>query len=699
MPLELISRYKNTNYTTTMKDPTATPSPLSSEILFLIGILIISGLVILLLRYYLPLRTTPAYLLIPIFFALVLPASLIILVPVDLASIIQDNYTGEARGIWLPKGFILVLWRILYWETFFLTWFILPILSEYADAGYRDPRSRFLWSLKRNLVYQGVILGSGLAIMIYFFVSAGVSPMTFKALLVATAYFWSLIFAIYLMGHGLVAIPRRFFRSANLNGRLEYYYVHATKVYEKLSDSIYELEDLETLVKDLADRKTCLKKEFRDWIEELTEDIYFSDTRSPNLSRRISNPDISVPHIITEQFLADLSRSLSRARYARAQYIGEWDRVVKSATQIKETLDAYSSGRIEIRKPSSDATLWKRITILTPRMRFYYRYYFLPCLKKILGFIFSIASFFIVWSELIKPINPLFSIITVTIVHHPNKENGEIGIAGQIIASSWIFYMCFAAMTSLTEVKVWRGRALVRRNTHGESAAWYSYQVARLSVPLAFNFMTFLDPEIYMRTVFYEFLGKLINLTPLSSWFDMLWPTLILIPVCATLFGLYSKINNCIGYGELIGDEEDNDPGHGSASWCSGRDLIEREQHSSSAIRVFRNSPKTRQFVGIDSSEPSNTNLSRSDVLREHILCPEIQQVGQSSENNIYTEFLRRLQNAVNKIATPKWLQIARYSVITPQIIEENDQALSSTSNSSRWFRRLGQEEGRIRIR
>ncbi|RKF82986.1 LMBR1 domain-containing protein 2 [Golovinomyces cichoracearum] len=698
-----------------MNDPTATPSPLSSEIFFLIGILVISGLVILLLRYYLPLRTTPAYLLIPIFFALVLPASLIILVPVDLASIPRENYKGEARGIWLPKGVILVLWRILYWETFFLTWsvskivnllnvliisqrFILPILSEYADAGYRDPKSRFLWSLKRNLVYQGVILGSGLAIMVYFFVSAGVSPITFKALLVATAYFWSLLFAIYLMGHGLVAIPRRFFRSANLDSRLEYQYAHATKVYEKLSDSNYELEDLETLVKELADRKTSFKKEFRDWIEELTEDIYLSETRSLNLSRRISNPDFSVPRILTEQYLANLSRSLSRTRHARAQYLGEWDRVVKSATQIKETLDAYSSGRIEIGKLSSDASLWKRIAILTPRTRFYYRYYFVPCLKKIIGLIFSIASFFIVWSELIKLINPLFSIITVTIVHHPNNENGEIGIAGQIIAASWIFYMCFAAMTSLTEVKVWRGRALVRRNTHGESAAWYSYQVARLSVPIAFNFMTFLDPEIYMRTVFYDFLGKLINLTPLSSWFDMLWPTFILIPVCATLFGLYSKIDNCIGCGELIVDEEDNDPARSSASWYSGRHLIERELHSPSTTRVARNPPKSREFAGTDSSEPSSTNLSRSDVVREQNICPDTQQTSQSSGKFFYNESLRHLQNAFNKIATPGWLRIARYSVITPQVVDENDQLLPSTGNSSRWFRGLGQEEGRIHI-
>lgn len=98
-------------------------SSAGSDVFFTFAILVVSVLVLLLLRHYLPLRTTPAYLLVPVFLALALPASIILLVPIDLASsaVAED---GIARGIWLPEGARLVLWRILYWLTFVLTWYI-----------------------------------------------------------------------------------------------------------------------------------------------------------------------------------------------------------------------------------------------------------------------------------------------------------------------------------------------------------------------------------------------------------------------------------------------------------------------------------------------------------------------------------------------------------------------------------------------
>jgi hypothetical protein len=92
-----------------------------SDVFVLVSLLSVSVGVLLLLRYFLPIRRTPAYLLTPIFFALALPISVILLVPIDLASSLRaDN--EASRGIWLPTGVVLVAWRITYWLTFSLTW-------------------------------------------------------------------------------------------------------------------------------------------------------------------------------------------------------------------------------------------------------------------------------------------------------------------------------------------------------------------------------------------------------------------------------------------------------------------------------------------------------------------------------------------------------------------------------------------------
>lgn len=96
-------------------------SPAGSEALFGFALVCISLVVLLVLRHYLPLRTTAAYLLIPVFLALALPSSIILLVPIDLASNAVDD-DGVARGIWLPETVMLAIWRIAYWLTFTLTW-------------------------------------------------------------------------------------------------------------------------------------------------------------------------------------------------------------------------------------------------------------------------------------------------------------------------------------------------------------------------------------------------------------------------------------------------------------------------------------------------------------------------------------------------------------------------------------------------
>lgn len=96
-------------------------SSVGSDIFALVALLAISISVILLLRYYLPLRSTPAYLLVPVFLALALPSSIVLLVPIDLASSSGTDTEGQ-RGIWLPDNVMLVAWRLAYWLTFALTW-------------------------------------------------------------------------------------------------------------------------------------------------------------------------------------------------------------------------------------------------------------------------------------------------------------------------------------------------------------------------------------------------------------------------------------------------------------------------------------------------------------------------------------------------------------------------------------------------
>jgi len=630
-------------------------SSAASDVFAILAFLAICIAVLLLLRYYIPLRSTPAFLLVPIFLALALPSSALLLLPIDLASSAR-GVDQESKGIWLPQRAVLVSWRIVYWLTFVLTWVVLPLLGEYMDAGYRDPKARMVYSLRSNARYQLIMLSCAIAGLIYMIFSYGFDFTGIKALVMALAYVWGLILAIYLMGHGLVAVPRRLFRNAHISGRLRRVQGQAPRIHEKLEDAIATLAELEAQVMQLKQRKTGTARDFQDWIADLV------DMTSQPESRVFANPatiesSARIPAVITERYLADLTRRLVRARYRRARYIHEWDRIVQTATDLQAILDAKASKKLEFGRPSSST---RRHWLMTPSMRYHLHVHLLPGLRIVFGVILSLASVAIIWSEIIKFPAPQLSAVSLTVIHHPHNKDYQIGFGGQLLAAMWTTYMCVCALTSVGDVPTWNQRALVKRNTYAESACWYAGQIAKLTVPLAYNFLTFLPRDIHQKTTFYHFLGRLINLTPLGTWFDYLFPIFILLPVCATLFNLYGRIKNVLGFGILEDEDEDNPSGFGTGSWREGRDLIARDLSGPrSATLGFTDSPRSsldnpRTNTAAGGGPPTGrTGAGRPSVPRPSrpVLDPE------PEEESFFTLFGRRVKNTIDTIPTPKWMQ------------------------------------------
>ncbi|KAI8626859.1 LMBR1-like membrane protein-domain-containing protein [Xylariaceae sp. FL1651] len=696
----------------------STQSPVGSIIFACIALIVLSIVVLLILRRYLPLRTTPAYLLVPVFFGLWLPASIVLLVPIDLAS--NASPDDEAiKGIWLPYRALLVSWRISYWLTFVLTWFIFPVFAEYSDAGYREPKDRLIYSLHQNAQYYAIVLGSGILGLVYFFISYGASFTSLKGLIMALAYCWGLILSIYLMGHGLVAIPRNLIRNASASGRLRRLQSRAPKLYEKMEDAILNLEDLEFQVSELSKRKTGSARNFQDWIEELSDMCNIPETR-PIIAIPRENDSRIVPTVITEKYLANLTRQLVRARHAKSRYVDEWDRLLHVASRTQAILDSSASKRLEFGAASPSSSMLERFSILTPHTRYLLHRQIIPYLRIFLGGFLAIASICITWSELVKGAFPSLSVIRFTVVHHWTGDSGRVGFAGQVIAALWILYMCAAALHTVTEIKVWRGRALVKRNTAHESAFWYAGQVAKLSVPLSYNFITFLSPQIYMKTVFYDLLGQYINLTPLGDWFDNLFPILVLLPVLATLFGLYGKVKRFFGFGVDIVDDEENESsvGYGTGSWREGRVLIERELNGTSisrrldeaASRAGTGSGRAQPILTVPSTRTEGTRTPFATSPSQHDLPARTTARGRQTtaeptepeDDNFFANLGHRFKNTIDTIDTPKWLQEIGDGFKKPKWMGGDDNEAGGSGGSSsagdsdirRWFG----GDGRIRL-
>ncbi|KAI4099610.1 MAG: hypothetical protein LQ339_005908 [Xanthoria mediterranea] len=588
-----------------------------SDIFAFLAIFLVGLLVLLLLRRFLPLRSTPAYVLVPIFLALFLPVSIILLLPIDLASSLRTD-DEATRGVWLPETLILLAWRITYWLTFALTWFILPLLGEYIDSGYRTPKDRILYSLRSNGRYQLIVLGCAFGGLVYVFLQNGFKGTSVKALVMAIQS-------------------------------------QAPVIDEKLKGSINALEEIESQLTQLRQRKNGISRDHQEWIEEL------SDSSSLPESRLISTTsNAAIPAIITDRYLAELSRKLNRARHKRLRFIDTWDRLVQHAVDTQAILDASASKRLEFGKPSPySSSVLERVNVLTPYTRYILHYHILSGLNIFLAAILALASIAIIWSELVKYIAPKLSIIRFTVVFQSNSDDGKVHFPGQIMASCWMSYMCIAALASFGDVKVWGNRALVKRNTYGESATWYAGQVAKLTVPLAYNFLTFLPPDTHRETTFYKFLGQLINLTPLGKGFDFFFPIFVLFPVCATLFNIYGRVKGIFRF-DLI---EDDDDGAGENSACrEGRALIEREVIGQSRLRINdRDAGPSSQTPYRDNALPSTTRQTPTSSTHQQQPPPTQSRLAaataaaESEDENFFQGFAHRVRNTIDTMERPEW--------------------------------------------
>jgi len=697
----------------------ATNHSVGSEIFAVTALLVIALGALLVIRHYLPLRSTPAYLLVPVFLALALPCSIVLLVPIDLASTAGDDTSRRPPStVWLPASVILVTWRITYWLTFVLTWFILPFLGDYCDSGYRDPRSRTFDSLRTNVRYQLIVLAAGVVGLVYFILENGFHIATLKGLVIALAYAWGLFLAIGLMGHGLVALPRRLFKNARVSARLRSLQTLAPLIKEKLDDATEKLVASEQTLVQLGRHKGGASREQQDWIDELLDTSPMPDSsRAANLPS-ISTAGNSVPNVVTDRYLADLTRRLRRARHLRARFAHEFSILCSKAQDAQTILDAATTKKLDFGRTSSRSriALLSNLHFVTPTMRFYLYMHAVPLLRMFIAALLALASILVVWSEVINPFLPHLSVIGLSVAHRASSAaGGRVDFLGQLLSASWLLYMDACALYAISDVKVWGNRALVRRQTYAESACWYSLQVAKLTVPLSFNFITLMPESVYEDTRFYQFLGQLIDLTPLGQGFSAFFPCVLLLPVLATSFNLYGKMKDLLGFGVL--DDESDDY---SGGWREGRLLIER------GLQLQGSNAAEDSAVGLADRGPSldlesaaaapSSSLLRYDdrparpptqdpriAERE----PRVPAPHASSRNatvdddddgprHFYQDIAERVRNTFDTVERPEWVAKIGGAFKTPKWMQSQPDETGNTS-LGRWFGGRA-EDGRVRL-
>lgn len=548
------------------------------------------------LRFHINLFRYPLYYLIPVISAVAMPLSITFLLPTDYVS---HNAGNPIPGFDISDQSILHMWKSNYWITFSLTWLILPILQDYYRAGNYLKMKKLAASFKSNLRFQGIVLLVGIFGAIYLILEVGLTFAHLRSMIIAISHIYALVLALWLMAHGLISIPRNRWLEGSLIQNLNHYYLQVPKLVDTLEDTKMSFKEdaIQVLVLERVYTDPVLDNIiFRDWImslsQKIPDDIRESLTRDfvDNELRRISRDQV------TEAFLTQLTYNFQNHQDKLVAHTAEFETLFRKITRLQSLLEAKANGNSQER----NQIMTSIGGILPPVANFYYSCYVKPAFCRVLSVVLFLVSFIVIQSEFFH--STQLSLMNVTIygtgIH---KHSVTQGIVSFVVFS----YMLLCALNSLAKLKIFNKYHLVPHYSDPVSTCFYASYIARLTIPLSYNFITLFASR---ESIFEEWYGKSIHLTGLFNLMNNWIPRLLLIPIVLTTFHVYDKLKGWIGlnsdlydsWAHFDDDDISNDPNDLENAQSKRKELIiveskriiaielnKRRQMGASLLRTF----------------------------------------------------------------------------------------------------------------
>lgn len=488
------------------------------------------------LRFHIDIFRYPLYYLFPIALAVYLPLSITFLLPTDYVSHVSGK---PVPGFEISDHTTLLMWKSNYWSTFALTWVLLPFLQEFYRAGDYLKIKKIQTSLRRNLKFQAIMIAAGLAGGIYLFLEAGLTLSSMKSMIISLSHIYALILALWLMAHGLVVFPRNRWHEGNIMQNLNHYYLKVPKLVDTLEDTKISFKEDILQVLILENNFTSASVEenlaYRDWIISLAEKVPVELKTSVTRQYVHDEGRTILRDQINEAFMNNLTYSFQSHLFKLLAYKSEYDTLLSQILRLQTLLEAKSTGDLDQR----DKVMSNIKGFLPPRLNYYLQCHVKPLFARVLSVFLFVVSIVIVQSEFFHStkLSIVNMIIFKTGIHNHNLFQG-------LFSAVLFLYMLFCSLNSLTRLKVFSMYHLVPRHSDPVSACFYVSYIARLTIPLSYNFLTFFTNR---DSVFEDWYGKSIHLTGLFDLMNSWAPRLLLLPIVLTTFNVYDKVKKRLG--------------------------------------------------------------------------------------------------------------------------------------------------------
>lgn len=569
--------------------------------------------------------------------SLAVPIVLIALLPMDYVS---HNMPASWQGShsWLENLEVVFLraWKSLYWITFLLTWFVLPLIQEYMRSGSFSTRDKCRDALRRNLRFQLIQLGAGLLALVYLVVRVKLSFLHLKSMIIAMAHIYALAIALWLIAHGLVTIPLTAWRNRSLSMSADYACAKLPRIMDNLQDVRLALrENIGTV---LALYKGYSQDPvFGAWITSL----YLTIPPLEILAVERAGVDAVESHqvsrdMVTHTLLASLTQAvlqnLHRIDALDAERVAillkvQWTEDIlacRDSVALRRTL-AFPVGNWRNRVPS--------------RLRFMYFYRIVPIIYTAGALCYTLGGLALVESQILH--STRFSVIDVLMT---KTLLGNHAFGMSFVAACTYTFLLATALYAMSTVRVFDVYRLVPRKSDPVSACFYGTYAARLSIPLAYNFVTLL---VSRKLAFEEWYGASIHLTGLFNALNNWAPRLILLPMLLTAYDVYGRVANSLGLGADLYDLEtglDQSVSNQQLLVKEGKRLVARER----AREQARTRPGRNQPYNLAAAADTNYMANRQQFTDSLL----------QSTHEPYRDHIEEQGNESDHVLSPLWTRL-----------------------------------------
>nr|CAG4637678.1 EOG090X03B7 [Chydorus sphaericus] len=522
---------------------------------------------------------------------------------------INSNASLICKPPWsyVPENVLPQLWRVLYWTSQFLTWFVLPLMQSYTKAGDFTVKGKLRSALIDNAIYYGSYLLIAAILLIYL---AAQPDFQFdwpklKAIAASASNTWGLFWLVLLLGYGLVDIPRSVWHSALPGPLLTRLYFKAAKLHAEKSEAEENLEDyLEAL--QAALNRISPSDPLRKHAETISDKLPL-EWREHMKRKSVTGNQMSESEL-DEKALVRLHRQVIRALQRQRRTDTQWRNLVEKIIDLEDvhrnvgSHERYFKPTFEPTRPAWAAWMF------SPTLEWYWKCFLRRYLCQALAAVLALLSILVVWSELTffnaEPVLSLFAIF----VNLAKEYYDYLSI--ELVSIATIAYLCVCAYSTVLKIRVLNLYYLAPHHQTDEYSLIFSGMLlCRLTPPMCLNFLGLIHMDSHiikarlMETYYTQIMGHMDVLPIISDGFNIYFPMAILGLCLGTYFSLGARLLRFVGFQQFVDDDDDI-----TADLTEeGRELIKREKRRRQRVESNENRRRTVEAI----------NTSRADRNRE----------------------------------------------------------------------------------